>query len=209
MKARGLAIFDLDGVLVELSPPLEELEALRARLLDLAKHNGLVRETRSILGTYRRMGRELGFDHQVSQAARDLIDEYETAWTARLSEPRPGVEAISRLPGAGILAGLVTNNGRACVEALFQSGLLSGAWFEAVVTRDDALDLKPSPEPLVRMVDLVQAGSADIDRIWFAGDSPSDREAAEAFNRLGGRQIEFVPIGRPENLTKFLARLLD
>lgn len=189
MSRRRALLIDLDGTLVSLSPPRDDLEALRARLVQLASVNRVSVHHRGIFRVYASLYDALGAHNPVVAQARAIIEEHEIAWARTTAHPlldAGGRAALDRFSGPWAL---VTNNGMACVVALVERGLVPGT-FTSAVTRDAGLRLKPSPEPLARAFETI-AGVGDV---WFLGDSDADEEAAAAFSQPTGASLRFVRV---------------
>ncbi|GGM47903.1 hypothetical protein GCM10012275_18690 [Longimycelium tulufanense] len=182
------ALFDLDGTLVDLGAPADDLAELRARLRALAEAEGVLLHHFGIFPMYR----ALCAAGRGAAGARTLIDSYEVRWARSTARPlvRPDLLAAP--------IRLVTSNGRACVQALRAEGLLPGGDGRDV-TRDECADLKPSADPLLRAVFGLPA---DVS-LPFVGDGRVDRQAVDAYLVSGGRPpLRFVPVapgtGSPE-----------
>ncbi|MCP2258122.1 phosphoglycolate phosphatase [Streptoalloteichus tenebrarius] len=183
------ALFDLDGTLVDLAAPRDDLEALRAGLRALAEREGVPLDHFGIFPMYR----ALSVAGRGVAEARELIDSYEVRWARATARALTSDDALGRLLASGAPVALVTSNGRACVRALREAGLLPGA-FPVEITRDECGLLKPDPEPVRRAVTAL-GDVADGDELPFVGDSKADREAVAAYARVWGRPpVRFVPV---------------
>ncbi|WP_073479872.1 HAD family hydrolase [Streptoalloteichus hindustanus] len=175
-------MFDMDGTLVDLAAPPSELAELRAEVRALAERERVALDHFGIFPMYR----ALCVAGRGADEARELLDQYEVRWARTSARP-----LVSPYRLAGFLssssAALVTSNGRACVAALRDGGLLPDG-FLVEVTRDDCAHLKPHPEPVRRAVAVLDeaapsgALTAD-DLVLFVGDSDADRLAVDAYRR--------------------------
>jgi len=82
---------------------------------------------------------------------------------------------------------ILTNSGRkAASESIRKAGL--DGFFEFVLTRDDTVTMKPSPEGLVQASTILEV---PVDSVYYVGDSPYDIIAA----RGAGARIVSVATG--------------
>jgi phosphoglycolate phosphatase-like HAD superfamily hydrolase len=195
MSRRLAVFFDLDGTLVDLNPERAELEQLREAVMQLASTAGVLPENRSILGTYQQVATERGFYHAAAYRIRRQIDAYEIKWARSRSMGKYNVQDFIALQHKGYTLAIVTNNGMACLQALYQMNKLRPEWFDFAVTRDDSPLLKPSPIPLERACHLARQRCPNLSKILFVGDSEHDQRAAEAVDRSTGFDLTFVKIG--------------
>lgn len=89
----------------------------------------------------------------------------------------PGVEkTLHELRSKQLKLGLVTNNSRSGTELTLKRFNL-GSVFDAVVTRDDCDEMKPSPSPLLKVLSDLRLRADDA---IFVGDGVIDILAAKA-----------------------------
>lgn len=213
MKARAVFL-DLDGTLIDLNPDLDELEVLRETLLVRAREGGITPSTRSILGIYGQALSESGFDDPAARRMREDLDACEVRWAQERSSILPGASVLSRARSLGLTLGIVTSNGRAALEALFEAGRLEPGLFDFSVTRDESPSLKPSPDPLRLAWERAEKAAGRLAAGWFVGDSDADAEAAGALRRAGEDRLRFLRVHSPgsvprgETLTEVLSRIL-
>jgi len=169
-------LFDLDGTLVELGV---DIEAVRARLAAMFAPYGYRERFAPILARIAEASAFAGADDAERAALFDgamalLADaEREAASTAT---PIDGArDVVATLSAAAVPIGILTNNGRACVDpALARLG--ARASWRVVVSRDDA-PAKPDPSGLVTAARaLLPAGGT----LWFVADGDRDIAAAKA-----------------------------
>jgi phosphoglycolate phosphatase-like HAD superfamily hydrolase len=190
---RGRSIlFDLDGTLVALEPPADELERLRASLLDTAEAAGVVPSSSSIFSVYQELVDRCGVNASQVQRARELLDGAEEHWAENAKALHAGWE-LRRMRENGCSLGLVTSNGRRCVDALHAKGTLPRE-FTVTVTRDDVRLLKPAAEPLVRAIEGL-SGAETVTPCVFVGDSVSDQSAVRSLNEQAPGTMEFRRVG--------------
>jgi phosphoglycolate phosphatase-like HAD superfamily hydrolase len=176
-------VFDMDGTLLRLQVDIEEV---RLRLAALFAPRGVTAPFRPILRRIHEAAAEAG-DPALARAGLAILDEAEARGAAR-AEAREGAgELIAALRARGVRLGLVTDNGRACVQpALAAAGLPAGA-FEAIATRDDVPAPKPDPAGVVAVARAL-GGAA-----WYVGDHAKDVQAGRAAAALvPGLRVAFV-----------------
>lgn len=91
--------------------------------------------------------------------------------------PMPGAaETLAALAGRGIPIGVCSNGGRDGVSRIFQH-FGYAEYVTAIVTSDDVPQGKPSPDGLLKLLDLLQAEPSET---LYIGDSTVDAQAAQA-----------------------------
>jgi pyrophosphatase PpaX len=83
-------------------------------------------------------------------------------------------DALLRVRGAGLAAGLVTSGDRVRVDREL-AGLEVASFFQVVVCAEDIVNRKPHPEALLLALDRLEVEAADA---AYVGDSPEDIEMA-------------------------------
>lgn len=170
-------VFDMDGTLLRL--PVDIVAArlrLAAYFHDLGVDVGFNPVLAGIRSAARLAAKASGRDVDVlEREGRDILDGFEVA-ASRTAVSREGAAfVIGALRRRGVLLGLVTDNGRACVDpALTKVGLSPGV-FRVVSTRDDVDLPKPHPQGLVRVAMVL--GRANL---WYVGDHVKDMETVRA-----------------------------
>jgi phosphoglycolate phosphatase-like HAD superfamily hydrolase len=188
----GTILFDLDGTLVALQPPTDELEQLRASLLSTATDIGFVPRSTSIFSVYQELVERCDVDSAHVRHARALLDGAEEHWAENAKALHGGWE-LRKMRENGLWLGLVTSNGRRCVDVLQTKGTLPRE-FTVTVTRDDVRLLKPATEPLVRAIEAL----TDVQRITpslFIGDSVGDEAAVRSLNEQSPGIMQFRRVG--------------
>lgn len=178
----GLAVFDLDGTLVETGPDLVDTTNT---VLAARGHPTVPNETLHPfigLGARAMIESALGAsDIRLPEAEIDAIhQEYLAAYAtrvAKLSRPFPEMlEALDALEAAGVRAAVCTNKREDLARTLLSElGLLER--FAAVSGGDTYGVSKPDPRHLLKTVE--DAGGT-ARRTVFVGDSRVDRETARA-----------------------------
>jgi sugar-phosphatase len=188
-----LAIFDVDGTLLDL--PVE-IERARKEIAAMFRIRGFKEPMRPILAQIQRaaaaVARGDAERNDLIRQAFHLLDDYEVEGAERVSA-RPGAAMVDALAVADHPVALVTDNGRKAVEvALRSAGLPALAARAVLVTRDDVAHGKPAPDGLLLAISKLRHGECDV---VYAGDSPRDMEAAVAAERqIAPRRIYRVGI---------------
>jgi len=173
--------FDLDGTLADTAPDLTA--SLNHALVALGRPPVSAESVRHMVGHGARalLAKGLAATGEFHEALVDrgfpiFLDYYE-AHIADHSRPFPGVEAaLDTLAARGVSIAICTNK----LEGLARTFVSAIGWdgrFSAIVGGDTTPSAKPSPEPLLHMIE--QAGGG---RAAFVGDSISDTGAARAAN---------------------------
>ena len=180
-SVRGLALFDLDGTLVDSAPDMADAvdiamqacgrAALGEKVVRGLIGNGAVRLIHRAL-TGLPDGDADATLH--AQAYQFFVDAYQTRVFAR-TRLFPGVEEVlAALTAAGWALGCVTNK-----PARFTVPLLSAAgiahYFAVVLSGDSLPTKKPAPEPILHAA--ASLGVA-LPRVVMIGDSLADLRAA-------------------------------
>jgi len=140
-----LIAFDLDGTLIELNIPFEEI---RKRL-------GI--RDRFILEAILKM------EENKRSKALKVLEYYETKCAENAKLIHFAKELIDALNQAGITKGVITRNCRRSVEVVSKKFDLK---FDFVITREDAKP-KPSPEPVILALKMFNISR---DRALIVGD---------------------------------------
>jgi HAD superfamily hydrolase (TIGR01509 family) len=165
-------IFDLDGTLTSFS--LRILDAKREfvkRIREMGIDLGALDERKpaEIIITY--LERFQGFPREYSRRILDeCIEPYEleAAEMARLRDN--GRAVLERLKSVGYRLGLASNNSRRCIEIILMRLGIRG-FFDAIVSRDDAVRMKPHEEIVIRAVEHLKTLPR---KAVYIGDSAVD-----------------------------------
>jgi HAD superfamily hydrolase (TIGR01509 family) len=172
-------LFDFEGTLVDfqwkLSEAVEEvLETLRE--IGFAKDRIRSRKYSTLLSEAMQMAAEFGLQpDQVRERIGDVYDRYDedalTRWALR-----PGAkDFLHAIKRKGIHAALVSNvGGKTLSKALKKLGL--EGFFEIALSRNDVLNLKPSPDGINLALERMGVSK---DNSIFLGDSLDEILAAK------------------------------
>jgi pyrophosphatase PpaX len=171
------ALFDFDGTLVDTTEMIHL--SMRHATSSVLGRDDIPRET--LLAN---VGKPLPRQMELIDAekAESLLEAYrshhEEHHDALIGE-FPGVEeSLARLRSAGILVAVVTSKRRLSVEMALKNFPGLRDVVDRFVTLEDTTQHKPSPEPLLRGLELL--GGIPKESAAYVGDSPFDVQAAKA-----------------------------
>ena len=174
--------FDLDGTLVDSAADLTH--AANALLDELGRPRVDLPAVRSFIGdgAAKLVERVLAatgglpVPEETARHVRRFLDIYETDPSAH-SRLYPGVAGtLAALAGAGVRLGVCTNKPMVATERLLKDLDIFDA-FSAVVGGDSFPTRKPSPEPVLGLLDRMGVGPGET---AFVGDNEHDVAAARA-----------------------------
>lgn len=188
-------LFDLDGTLVDL--PVD-IEAVRTELAAMFAPHGYARPFRPILARLDEAAREVGGAFGSTEAAyaagMAVLDRAELR-AAAAATPVPGARAlIAALHGEGIALGILTNNGRSCVEPALRAAGIDVATFAVIVSRDEVA-AKPAPDGVLRAAQVLLPRGGQL---RVVGDGEHDITAAHRARPALATQpaaVEVVAVG--------------
>ena len=180
MQMQPIAVFDLDGTLVDTAPDLAN--SLNACLVGAGLAPSTLAEIRPHAGhgarvmlqqAYGRAGHPL-LDSELERQLALFLAHYE-ANIAVLSKPLPGVvAALDRLEAGGYVLAVCTNKTeRLSIKLLEELGLASR--FAAICGADTFAGRKPDPRHLLGTIGRAGGGPA-----FLVGDTATDTDAAVA-----------------------------
>lgn len=179
---RPLAVFDLDGTLVETGPDLADScnQVLAARGLPTVPHEVLspligVGARKMIGGALKASGLSLD-ETTIDDIFRDYIEHYASR-IARLSRPFPEMSAaLDALERAGVASAICTNKLEKLAKLLIAELGMTERF--AFIAGSDTFGVsKPDPRHLT---DTIVAAGGAVNRMVYVGDSRIDRETAAA-----------------------------
>lgn len=174
------ALFDLDGTLVD---SLDDLtDAVNHMLAGFGRQQLEPAQVRQLVGKGARnlVQRALVTDSpgEISQGLA-AFTEFNALHIADKSRLYPGVrELLQQLSAGGIRMAVISNKQEALSRLILKT-LEVDAFFDIIAGGDTFPEMKPSPLPLVRVIDEFSCSSADT---VMVGDSINDIQAG---NRAG------------------------
>lgn len=203
----GVLVFDMDGVLVDVSESYREAirqtvhnftgrEVSRGAVQDLKNQGGWNNDWEVSHRLIRDLGVEVNYGEVVAYFQKIFFGADGSAgliqrerWVAE-----PGV--LERLSGRYRLA---IFTGRIRQEVIFSlDRFAAGLRFDPIVTTDDIARSKPAPDGLLRIAELAPASP-----LWYVGDAVDDARCAHAAGAA------FIGVAAPSNpRAQELARLL-
>ncbi len=178
-------LFDLDGTLVD---SLDDLtDAVNHMLAGFGKEPLTKTGVRALVGKGARnlVRRALETESAADiERGLELFTEFNTNHIADKSMLYPGVrEMLENLAARGIRMAIISNKGAALSRLILET-LEIAAFFQVICGGDSFPEMKPSPLPLMRVIDgLAIAGS----ETFMVGDSINDIQA--------GKQAGIATIG--------------
>lgn len=182
MKIKAL-VLDMDGTITRFN--LDFMPARRRVLEDLERLNMRTPEMTEQISLYlliKLLKDKVDRDTYVEIRRKfyGYLQEIEIK-AAQTAELYPGArETLRQLRGLGLKIGLVTNNGRVGTEMTIERLNLRD-FFDAVVTRDDYLEMKPDPGSVRKVLEDIHMRPEDAILI---GDGMMDIGAAKAAGLL-------------------------
>jgi FMN phosphatase YigB (HAD superfamily) len=201
---KEIALFDLDGTLVELKISADDFEKRRCAWAAYLSRRGILTELRPLLPELSRVS-ETQRGGLLKAAVLKSFDELELAcdyaWLADLDRVvREFRAAFRRLV-------LVTHNGSALWERLRQENCWPNM-FDLAITRDDMIFFKPDPRSCGCMLQELARlpGGAEC---WVIGNSSGDRDLGinlrREYSNLVVRTVRIDPTGAVE--TRYCGQL--
>lgn len=183
-----LAVFDLDGTLIETGPDLADStnQVLAARgyptVPDAVLSPFIGVGARSMIAGALKATEQAADDATVEALLTDYLEHYESR-IAKFSRPFPEMSAaLDDLSAAGVAAAICTNKMERLAKKLMVELSLAER-FVFIAGYDTFAYAKPDPRHLT---DTIAAAGGSVSRTVYVGDSRVDRETASA------AQIPFV-----------------
>ena len=185
------AVFDLDGTLVEFNL---DYKRLRCEVINFLSKQGLpvslfstndrvtniVEKAKRLMANTGKSEREI---REVERTIFSVVDQHEME-AARTTRIIPGViPTLKALKKKPLKLGIFTINGRGPTEYVLKRFRLE-EFFDAVVSREDTSEVKPSPEHLKAVLKILDSKPQQT---IVVGDSESDMRCA--------RQLDAIAVG--------------
>ncbi|MCW4019606.1 MAG: HAD-IA family hydrolase, partial [Candidatus Bathyarchaeota archaeon] len=186
-----VVLFDLEGTLVQtIEDDQEAVDELRTRTKEKLIELGIPgSELEGLVGTTLMRNRALGYvkenfnEEETKQFHLELdkfMKHYELSWAENSKIFRNTLPALRELKRLECRMGIVTNTSTEAASCELSMHEID-AFFEAVITRDDVIKLKPDTEGI--RIALKRLNAQDF---FFVGDLIHDSSAAE---KAGGTSI--------------------
>jgi len=172
-------IVDMDGTITNFN--LDYMTTRRRILEELDKKNLRTRDMNDQLSLFIVLGKlkeRLDTDTfaVVRRQVYSYLEEMEVKAATDVVLYPGAVETLQKLREVSVKIGLVTNNGRKGTELTLSRHKLENV-FDAIVTRDDCEDMKPSAEPVLKILAALNATAGDA---ILVGDGVMDILSAKA-----------------------------
>jgi HAD superfamily hydrolase (TIGR01509 family) len=172
-------VMDMDGTITKFNldfvstrrRALEELDRMNLRTPDMTDQLSLA----VILGKLKNKVDVNAF-RGLRKKIYSMIEEMELKAAKEVTLYPGAVDTLRKLRSQSIMIGLATNNGRRGTDLTLSKYGLENL-FDAVVTRDDCDDMKPAPEPVLKLLSMLNVTSSEAILI---GDGVLDMMAARA-----------------------------
>lgn len=176
-----LAIFDLDGTLIDTAPDL--IASLNHAIAPVGLAPYGVEDTKTLVGRGVRVMIERAFEHRDRSLDEDTFDacferfsEHYRAGIPGESHPYPGiVAALDRLKSAGFDLAVCTNKRESFTMPLLDALDLTG-YFTAITGGDTFAFRKPDPR---HVLETIARASGDVANAVMVGDSSNDIDAGK------------------------------
>ena len=176
-----LAIFDLDGTLIDTAPDL--IASLNHAIAPVGLAPYGVEDTKILVGRGVRVMIERAFEHRDRSLDEDTFDacferfsEHYRAGIPGESHPYPGiVAALDRLKSAGFDLAVCTNKRESFTMPLLDALDLTG-YFTAITGGDTFAFRKPDPR---HVLETIARASGDVANAVMVGDSSNDIDAGK------------------------------
>ena len=176
-----LAIFDLDGTLIDTAPDL--IASLNHAIAPAGLAPYGIEDTKILVGRGVRVMIERAFEHRDRSLDEDTFDacferfsEHYRAGIPGESRPYPGiVEALDRLKSTGFDLAVCTNKRESFTMPLLEALGLTG-YFTAITGGDTFAFRKPDPR---HITETIARAGGDVANAVMVGDSSNDIDSAK------------------------------
>lgn len=176
-----LAIFDLDGTLIDTAPDL--IASLNHAIAPVGLAPYGIEDTKILVGRGVRVMIERAFEHRDRSLDNDTFDACFERFSAHYragipgeSRPYPGiVAALDRLKSAGFDLAVCTNKRESFTMPLLDALDLTG-YFTTITGGDTFVFRKPDPR---HVLETIARASGDVANAVMVGDSSNDIDAGK------------------------------
>lgn len=178
MKIKAIVI-DMDGTITRFN--LDFMDARRRALKEIDRLNLRTPDMTDQISLYVILGKLKGtVDAETYQELRRkvyrILEEMEHRAAAEVMLYPGAVDTLRKLRDSSMKIGLVTNNGRKGTDLTLKRCNLDD-FFDAVVTREDCENMKPAPDPVLKVLDDMHVSRNEA---ILVGDGVMDIMAAKA-----------------------------
>jgi HAD superfamily hydrolase (TIGR01509 family) len=178
LKIKGI-IVDMDGTITKFN--LDFMSIRRRALAELERMNLRTRDMDDKFGLWVILGKlkekvDLAAYREIRRMIYNMIEETELKAATEVTIYPGAVDTLQKLRSQSMKIGLVTNNGRKGTDLTLSRFGLTGL-FDIVVTRDDCVDMKPDPEPVLKVLEGLNLKASEV---VMVGDGVIDILGARA-----------------------------
>ena len=178
MKIKAI-VLDMDGTITKFN--LDFMDARRRALREIDKLNLRTPDLTEQISLYMILGKlKQKADPEIYESIRrkvySILEEMEHRAAAEVTLYPGALDTLRKLRDSSLKIGLVTNNGRKGTDLTLKRHNLR-IFFEVVVTRDDCENMKPAPDPVLKVLDEMRVSSGEA---ILVGDGVMDIMAAKA-----------------------------
>ena len=172
-------VLDMDGTITKFN--LDFMDARRRALREIDKLNLRTPDLTEQISLYMILGKlKQKADPEIYESIRrkvySILEEMEHRAAAEVTLYPGALDTLRKLRDSSLKIGLVTNNGRKGTDLTLKRHNLR-IFFEVVVTRDDCENMKPAPDPVLKVLDEMHVSSSEA---ILVGDGVMDIMAAKA-----------------------------
>lgn len=178
MKIKAI-VMDMDGTITKFN--LDFMDARRQALREIDKLNLRTPDMTEQISLYMVLGKlKQNADAKAYGSIRRqvyrILEDMEGRAAADVTLYPGALDTLQKLRDSSLKVGLVTNNGRKGTDLTLKRHNLR-IFFDAVVTRDDCENMKPAPDPVLKVLDEMQVPRKEA---ILVGDGIMDIMAAKA-----------------------------
>jgi len=172
-------VLDMDGTITKFN--LDFMDARRRALREIDKLNLRTPDLTEQISLYMILGKlkqtaDVEAYRSIRRKVYSILEEMEHKAAAEVALYPGAADTLRKLRDSSLKVGLVTNNGRKGTDLTLKRYNLGG-FFEAVITRDDCEDMKPAPDPVLKILDDMHVSRNEA---ILVGDGVMDIMAARA-----------------------------
>lgn len=182
-------VFDMDGTLLYLNITKKDMEIIRKKLSAFFKVYGIneyfkpvLQKIKISLENLKSQGIPEGEIQKIRDSAYTLLNDFEEK-AALNAQIRDGISKLLNELSSYKL-GLISSNGRRCVEIALKSANIPLDLFSTIVTRDDVKNTKPDPEPLILAIKKMKLYDLKCRQVVSVGD--------HIYDMICGKEVQTI-----------------